>query len=199
MIDLLALGARHGFDADHLAAISELSAGKNGGLRGFWLGARYAVGHAVTVAAVAIIAGEAGLRIPDWAIPVTLIALGVVAVVDLVRGSGFEHEHVHVHAAGEDIGDGFHLGHHSEPVVGPHRHRHRHALTVGAVHGLGGAPAAVLASGRGIVGVLVFAVGLLLANGLVGAVAGFTTRLRGVAWAAALAGITYGMALLTTG
>jgi hypothetical protein len=129
VLDAFALGARHGLDADHLAAISELTASQRGGLRGFVAGIRYALGHAAAVAAIGLAAGASHFEIPAWVVGVTLIGLGVWAAVRLAWGHS--HEHVHV-----DPGSG-------APVQ--HTHRHRHAVGVGVVHGLGGAPSAVLA------------------------------------------------------
>jgi hypothetical protein len=179
VLDAFALGARHGLDADHLAAISELTASERGGVRGFLAGARYALGHAVAVAAIGFVAGRAGLEVPAWVIGATLIGLGAWAALRL-RVVGHVHEHVHV------VGG----------AVVRHSHRHRHAVGVGVVHGLGGAPSAVLAGGRGGAALAAFTVGLLLANGLVGAVAGTTARVTVVAWAGIAGGTVYGVLLV---
>lgn len=194
MLDALALGTRHGLDPDHLAAISELTASQRGGWRGFALGIRYAAGHAAMVAAVGCLAGGAGLDTPPWLVGLTLVALGVWAMWRLRRDGAYDHEHVHDHRDG-----GPHDHDHEQEPAGPHHHRHRHAVAVGAVHGLGGAPAAVLAGGRGGLGLVAFTVGLLVANGVVGAVAGTTTRLAALAWAGAVAGTGYGLLLLARG
>jgi hypothetical protein len=64
------------------------------------------------------------------------------------------------------------------------------------VHGLGGAPSAVLAGGRGGVALAAFTVGLLLVNGGVGAVAGVTTKVDALAWAGIVGGTAYGVLLV---
>ena len=179
MLDAFTLGARHGFDADHLAAISELTASERGGVAGFLAGAKYALGHAVTVGVLGLAAGAAGFDTPSWMIGATLVGLGLWAAYRLIRG----HTHAHDHVV-----DGVRIR---------HRHRHRHAAGVGLVHGLAGAPSAVLAGGRGGLALLAFTVGLLVANGLVGAVSGVTTRLAPIAWAGVAGGTIYGAALLT--
>jgi hypothetical protein len=179
VLDALALGARHGFDADHLAAISELTAGERGGVAGFLAGTRYAAGHAAAVIAIALVVGEAGIHISAGIIGLTLVGLGVWSGVRL-RVAGHTHAHAHV-VDGEVV-------HHS--------HRHHHAVGVGLVHGLGGAPSAVLAGSRGGLGLAAFAVGLLVANGVVGAVAGATTRIMVLAWLGVVGGVTYGAALV---
>jgi high-affinity nickel-transport protein len=180
VLDAFALGARHGFDADHLAAISELTASERGGVRGFAAGIRYALGHAAAVAALGFAAGAAGLDVPAWVVGVTLVGLGAWAAVRLTFGHS--HEHVHVdEVTGEVI---------------QHRHRHRHAVGVGVIHGLGGAPSAVIAGGRGGVALAAFTVGLLLVNGLVGAVAGVSTKVTALAWGGIVGGAAYGAALI---
>ena len=181
MLDALALGVRHGLDADHIAAISELTASQRGGRRGFAAGIRYALGHAMAVAAIGFAAGAAGLDVPAWIIGATLVGLGIWAAVRLLRGHDHAHEHV-------------------DPATGDrirHRHRHRHAVGIGVVHGLGGAPAAVLAGGRGGASLLVFAFGLVIANGAIGAVAGATTKVAVLAWAGIVGATGYGLALIT--
>ena len=47
----LLLGLRHGFDYDHLAAISDITAVQQNWRSGLRLGMTYALGHAFTVAA----------------------------------------------------------------------------------------------------------------------------------------------------
>jgi hypothetical protein len=180
VLDALALGARHGLDADHLAAISELAASERGGVRGFLAGTRYALGHAAAVAAIGLAAGAAGLDVPAWVVGATLVGLGVWAAVRLLWGHTHEHEHL-------------------DPASGStvrHTHRHRHAIGVGVVHGLGGAPSAVLAGGRGGLALVAFTVGLLGVNGAVGAVAGATTKVAVLAWVGIAGGTVYGLALV---
>lgn len=184
MLDAFALGARHGFDADHLAAISELTAGERGGVVGFLAGIRYALGHTVTVAGIGFAAGETGIDVPGWVIGATLVGLGVWAGVRLVRGHTHDHEHDRRGGA----------------VRHCHRHRHgrshRHAVGVGLLHGVGGAPSAVLAGSRGGMALAAFAIGLLVTNGVVGAVAGMSTKVALLAWLGVAGGIAYGGALI---
>jgi len=49
LISCALLGLRHGFDYDHLAAISDITAVQSSWKQGMRLGITYAVGHAVTV------------------------------------------------------------------------------------------------------------------------------------------------------
>jgi hypothetical protein len=182
VLDALALGARHGFDADHLAAISELSASERGGWRGLVAGIRYALGHAAAVVALGLVAGAADIDMPAWVVGWTLVGLGAWAALRLLWGHRHEHEHVDEVSGGRVR----------------HTHRHRHAVGVGMVHGLGGVPSAVLVGGRGGLAVVAFALGVLIANGAVGLVAGVSTRAAALAWLGIAGGTVYGVALIAS-
>jgi len=56
----LLLGLRHGFDYDHLAAISDITAVQRNWRSGLRLGMTYALGHAFTVAVLGIAVRRAG-------------------------------------------------------------------------------------------------------------------------------------------
>lgn len=86
------LGLRHGFDWDHIAAISDLTGSSNDRRRGFMLSLWYALGHAVVVFALGLAVIFAGRTIPDalddWmghVVGATLILLGVWVLIDLAR------------------------------------------------------------------------------------------------------------------
>lgn len=88
----LLLGFRHGFDWDHIAAIADLTGTSENRRRGFVLSFFYAVGHALVVFALGVIAIIFGLAIPDglddWmgrVVGLTLIALGAWVLIDLAR------------------------------------------------------------------------------------------------------------------
>ncbi|QNI33875.1 hypothetical protein H7849_08190 [Alloacidobacterium dinghuense] len=96
------LGLRHGFDYDHLAAISDITAVQRSGRQGVRLGILYALGHACTVVAlgalVILLHISLPARLDAWAerlIGVTLIVLGVLVVANLVRHSKSPHSHSH--------------------------------------------------------------------------------------------------------
>jgi nickel/cobalt transporter (NiCoT) family protein len=65
------LGLRHGFDADHLAAIDGLTRvnARAGAPRARWCGTLFSLGHGVVVMAVALAVGAASTR---WATPAWL-------------------------------------------------------------------------------------------------------------------------------
>ncbi|NNK91325.1 MAG: hypothetical protein HKO87_02735 [Acidimicrobiia bacterium] len=92
LVTSFALGLRHGVDWDHIAAIADLSGTAVDRRRGFVLSMLYAVGHAAVVFALGVLAIVFGMSIPDGAddvmgriVGVTLIALGLWIIVDLLR------------------------------------------------------------------------------------------------------------------
>lgn len=96
----LLLGLRHGFDYDHLAAISDITAVQRNWVSGLRLGITYALGHAFMVAALGVGVLELHLGLPDrldhWTeriIGLTLIVLGIGVVAGILR----KHEHEHSH------------------------------------------------------------------------------------------------------
>ena len=96
------LGLRHGFDYDHLAAISDITAVQQTGRQGVLLGVTYALGHAFTVITLGVLVIllhiELPARLDGWAerlTGITLILLGVLVVANLLRRSGHSHSHSH--------------------------------------------------------------------------------------------------------
>lgn len=87
------IGFRHGFDWDHIAAIADITQSGASRPRVVALSTLYALGHAVVVFALGVIAILVGAKIPAgldaWMsrfVGVTLIALGVYVVVSVARG-----------------------------------------------------------------------------------------------------------------
>lgn len=89
------LGLRHGWDWDHVAAITDITSSQTGDdatRRSMVFSTLYIVGHAVVVTALGVIAIAAGSTIPGWldgamgrVIGATLLALGVYVIVSLIR------------------------------------------------------------------------------------------------------------------
>lgn len=89
------LGLRHGWDWDHVAAITDITSsqtGENADRRSLLFSTLYIVGHALVVVLLGVIAIAAGSTIPGWldglmgrVIGATLLALGVYVIVSLVR------------------------------------------------------------------------------------------------------------------
>ena len=95
-----ALGARHGLDWDHIAAITDLSAPREGderrphrhGRRGMGLSFWYCVGHGLVLAVVSLLVLLFAVELPagvdavfEYAVGVTLVVLGGVVLYQLGR------------------------------------------------------------------------------------------------------------------
>lgn len=85
-------GLRHGFDVDHIAAISDITSSQQNPRRSLVLATTYALGHMLVLFALGMAAVIAGERIPEAVdslagriIGFTLIALGVYVVYSLIR------------------------------------------------------------------------------------------------------------------
>lgn len=92
VVTVLLAGFRHGFDIDHVAAISDIASGSSSRTRSFALATTYAVGHVVVVFALGLLAVFAGDSIPpSWDavaarfIGATLIWLGLYVIYSAVR------------------------------------------------------------------------------------------------------------------
>lgn len=88
------LGLRHGIDWDHIAAITDITGSQTSPRRSIFLSTLYALGHALVVLILGILAVLAGDLVPgsldaamERVVGVTLLALGVYVVYSLVRFS----------------------------------------------------------------------------------------------------------------
>ena len=127
-------GFRHGFDVDHLAALSDITGSSGGRDRALALSTLYIVGHAVVVLVLGGAAVIFGAYIPrsldaamDAVIGVTLIALGAYLLLSLIRHGGA----LRMRSRWMLVIDGIRVlvrrarpGH--EPVVIEHSHPHSH-------------------------------------------------------------------------
>ena len=186
----LALGLRHGFDYDHLAAISDIASVQATRLRALRLGLLYAVGHALTVAALGVAVIELHLPLPTWLdgvterlIGATLIVLGVAVVAGLV------HPHAHDNRVPSRIAAGVNLARtlgwralrlfqpeRERPAVFAWNYSGRSVLLIGMLHGVGAETPSQLmlfllaarlgGAAQGLLGLLAFAGGLIAMNGL---------------------------------
>src|ERR1700691_2375390 len=99
----LVLGLRHGFDYDHLAAISDITAVQRSWWSGLRLGMTYALGHAITVGMLGVAVLELHIGLPQgldhWTerlIGLTLIVLGIGVVAGILRKDAHGHRHTRV-------------------------------------------------------------------------------------------------------
>lgn len=184
----VALGALHSFAPDHLAAVSVFVSRRPSWRRALGLGARWGLGHSLTVVVVGGALALSGLHLPDRFAPVvervvgiTLIGLGVLALARAMRVHGHWHEHEGVRH--------WHLHtHRGRGGQEGHDHDHRALLGIGMLHGLAGSGALVVAlpvaitgsRGGALVFLMAFGLGTIVAMALFSAAAGWvlgvTTR-----------------------
>lgn len=136
----VALGARHAFEPDHLAAVSTLVAERPRPRQAALLGALWGLGHtaALAVVGLALIAGRAELtpgaeRGLEALVAAMLVVLGARAITQAVRDGRRGPPRPHHHGA----------HHHVHAGAVPHVHLGVRALAlrplvVGVVHGLAG-------------------------------------------------------------
>lgn len=187
ILSVLVLGFRHGIDWDHVVAISDIvSSAKNqklAVLNGFV----YALGHAVVVILLGLLAIILGISLPSWVdqimgpvVGVTLIILGLWIILSvIIRKEKFRFMsrwmilikgilHIYNHLIGKS-------NHH--PIKYPQNFNIKTSYLIGTIHGIGAeTPTQVLlfvtAAGvgggfEGSILLLVFVVGLLISNSLV--------------------------------
>ena len=188
------LGLRHGFDYDHLAAISDITSVQRTWREGMRLGLLYALGHAFTVAILgaAVIFLHIGLpehmdAIGERLVGATLIALGIYVLVSFLRRKPGHHHHhptprsriaLLISAARYTQWRIRRLANPTAPKPAPFTFRYDRTsvFTVGIIHGLGAeTPSQLLlfllaanlgGTSRGFLGLLCFILGLLLMNTL---------------------------------
>jgi high-affinity nickel permease len=188
------LGLRHGFDYDHLAAISDITSVQRTWREGMRLGLLYALGHAFTVAILgaAVIFLHIGLpehmdAIGERLVGATLIALGIYVLISFLRRKpGHHHHHATPRSRIALLISGARytqwrirrLANPTAPKPDPFTFRYDRTsvFTVGIIHGLGAeTPSQLLlfllaanlgGTSRGFLGLLCFILGLLLMNTL---------------------------------
>lgn len=189
----LLLGLRHGFDYDHLAAISDITAVQRNWLTGLRLGMTYALGHAFTVGALGVAVLEMHLGLPQgldhWTerlIGLTLIVLGIGVVAGILRKDAHGHRHSRVESRLAIAINGIlwaawqvrRIWNREAPR--PERFQWMYSgksvFVIGMLHGVGAETPSQLAlffltanlggTSRGLMGLLAFAVGLVTMNAL---------------------------------
>ena len=194
LISCLLLGLRHGFDYDHLAAITDIASVQRNWREGLRLGFLYALGHALTVAVLggAVIALHlsipAGLdRIGERLVGGTLIVLAVYVLASMWRAARDPGRAAHAHVSQSPISLRIYgvryarwrmgqLRKRELPRPEPFRFRYDSGsvVVVGIIHGLGAETPSQLmlfllaanlgGTSRGLLGLLAFLVGLLVMN-----------------------------------
>jgi high-affinity nickel-transport protein len=125
-----ALGFRHGFDWDHLAALSDIAASQQSRRRSMMLATLYALGHAAVAFAIGAAVILASARLPESVgdvmerlVGVTLVALGIWVIVSTLRNGG---RSTRMPSRGALLVAGFRRlrPRRPEPVVIEHEHEH---------------------------------------------------------------------------
>ena len=195
------LGFRHGFDYDHIAAISDITSVQESAPSGMKLGLLYALGHAATVAVLGslVILFHVSLprgfdRLAEVLVGITLIVLTAYVLACLARKR-------HTHAIGSRIAllisaarwlnwriRRWHNPHLSRPLSFKWSYDRRSVLGIGVIHGLGAETPTQLmvfllaanlgGTGKGFLGLGLFVAGLLLMNTLMTAGAAGLFQLR---------------------
>lgn len=92
LVSAFAFGFRHGIDWDHIAAITDIASSQDSPRKGLYFGTLYALGHAMVVFAIGVVAIAAGESLPDSVdralgriVGITLLLLGVYVFYSLAR------------------------------------------------------------------------------------------------------------------
>jgi len=184
------LGFRHGFDYDHIAAISDITNVESDRKRAMHMGLLYVLGHAATVAALGsiVIFFQASLPpvIDDWAeraVGLTLVVLGIYVLGSMFRSRGKAVPKSRIMILigafrwlAWKIRSVFHGGATERPAAVNWSYTKKSVFSVGVIHGLGAeTPSQLLifllaanlgGRGRGFLGLGMFLAGLLLMNTL---------------------------------
>jgi ABC-type nickel/cobalt efflux system permease component RcnA len=203
LLSAAVLGFRHGFDYDHIAAISDITSVQTDRWRGMRLGLLYALGHAAMVALLgsAVIIFQLSLprgidRIAERLVGLTLLVLGVYVLGSLLTGNSAPRSRFHLMAT---AGRWLHWKmksywhDHEPPPPGKKdwNYSWKSVLLIGVVHGLGAETPSQLmifllaanlgGISKGFVGLAMFIAGLLVMNTVMTAAAvgffGFSSRL----------------------
>jgi len=197
------LGFRHGFDYDHIAAITDITSVQTSRWRGMRLGLLYALGHAamVIVLGSAVIVFQLSLphgmdRVAERLVGLTLLILGVYVLGSLFQGNSAPRSRFHLMAGALRWINWKMKGYwHNHDVPPPTNktwnYSSKSVVMIGLVHGLGAETPSQLmifllaanlgGIAKGFVGLAMFIAGLLIMNTVMTASAvglfGFSSRL----------------------
>ena len=186
LVSAAVLGCRHGFDYDHIAAISDITSVQTDRGRGMRLGLLYALGHAATVAVLgsAVIVFQLTLprgmdRIAERLVGLTLLLLGVYVLGSLFRGNAAPRSRFHLMAGAlrwlQWKMKSYWHDHDVPAAAGSNwNYDPKTVVVIGVVHGLGAETPSQLmifllaanlgGIGKGFLGLAMFIVGLLVMN-----------------------------------
>ncbi|WP_188757633.1 hypothetical protein [Edaphobacter acidisoli] len=186
LVTAAVLGFRHGFDYDHIAAIADIVSVQSSRRIGFRLGMIYALGHALTVAALGSIVVVLGVHLPTgidrWAerfVGLTLLVLGIYVLGTLIfrpAGTLPKSRYMLLHHAWHHTKLAFSHAEHGKTYTAPNSFDSRSVFVIGIVHGLGAETPSQLmifllaanlgGAALGMLGLGMFLAGLLTMNAL---------------------------------
>jgi hypothetical protein len=180
------LGFRHGFDYDHIAAISDITSVQTSSRRAMQLGLLYALGHAATVALLgsAVVFFQLSLphgidRIAERLVGVTLVVLGIYVLGSLFKGDSVPRSRFMMLAQAARwvywrIRSGLHSHELPRPAHSNWNYDRKSVFIIGVIHGLGAeTPSQLLifllaanlgGLSKGFLGLGMFLAGLLAMN-----------------------------------
>ena len=209
LVSAAVLGFRHGLDYDHIAAITDISSVQSKARDAMRFGLLYVAGHATTVALLGSAAVVFRIALPAasdrWAerlVGITLLALGLYVLGTFFRPSTHSHARprtritllingaLWIYWRLSRIFGGTRV---DAPQVFKDGYGKRSTFLVGVIHGLGAeTPTQILlflmaanlgGTGAGLLGLLMFIVGLLLMNTLMcGLATGLFSTDKILAW-----------------
>ena len=187
------LGFHHGFDYDHIAAITDITSVQADRWRGMRLGLLYALGHAATVAILgsAVIMFQLSLprgmdRIAERLVGLTLLVLGIYVLGSLFQGNGAPRSRFHLMAKSLrwlhwKLKNYWHDHEHPAPEDKTWNYSPKAVAMIGVVHGLGAETPSQLmifllaanlgGVSKGFLGLTMFIGGLLVMNTIMTALA----------------------------
>ena len=202
----LLLGLKHGFDYDHLAAISDITAVQPNWKSGLRLGVTYALGHAFMVSILGVMVLELHIGLPkaldhstERLIGLTLILLGLGVAAGILRKDAHGHPHTRVESRLAIAINGLRwAGWNVQRLWNPEAPRPnrfrwmytgKSVFLIGLLHGIGAETPSQLGlffltktlggTSRGLVGLMAFAVGLVAMNALMTATMGGAFKASG--------------------
>lgn len=165
------LGLIHAFDADHIVAVSSLVSKHNNIKKGIFSGMIWGLGHTAILFVIGLVILLTKIAIPEkialsleFLVGMMIVYLGASVIYDVIKNKKHLHKHSHngvIH---------FHM--HSHKKKDSHEHYHK-PFIVGLIHGMAGSAGLMLivlsASDNilnGILYILLFGIGLMIAMGL---------------------------------
>jgi ABC-type nickel/cobalt efflux system permease component RcnA len=196
----LVFGLKHATEVDHVVAVSTIVSEHRSVFRSALVGGLWGLGHTTALVVVGIIVVVFRTAIPgpvanwlEFGVALMIIALGVLALIRVLRRRSDVHMHKHIHDGQAHV----HVHFHEAPTQHAQKHpsSHSHAISsigikpvlVGIMHGLAGSGALTLlvltqikSAWLGLLYLAIFGfgsiAGMLIMSGLIGLPFALTSR-----------------------